>query len=152
MIYPTNINLFMSRRNYWIIRKETMPQHTDHAGVLWHGYYLNWLEEARIDALSKVGIKYIDLIKDGYEMPVVSIEIKYKLPILHGEEILIESEFVINESPRIKINSNFIGRNNIITTSSSIDLVLINKENFSIVRKKPKFFLEALNKLKNGPK
>ena len=142
----------MSRRNYWIIKKETMPQHTDHAGVLWHGYYLNWLEEARIDALSKVGIKYIDLIKDGYEMPVVSIEIKYKSPILHGEEILIESEFVINESPRIKINSNFIGRNNIITTSSSIDLVLINKENFSIVRKKPKFFLEALNKLKNGPK
>ena len=142
----------MSRRNHWIIRKEVMPQHTDHAGVLWHGYYLNWLEEARIDALSKVGIKYIDLIKDGYEMPVVSLEIKYKLPILHGEEILIESEFVINESPRIKINSNFIGRNNIITTSSSIDLVLINKENFSIVRKKPKFFLEALNKLKNGPK
>ena len=142
----------MSRRNNWIIRKETMPQHTDHAGVLWHGYYLNWLEEARIDALSKVGIKYIDLIKDGYEMPVVSIEIKYKSPILHGEEILIESEFVINESPRIKINSNFIGRNNIITTSSSIDLVLINKENFSIVRKKPKFFSEALNKLKNGPK
>ena len=129
-----------------------MPQHTDHAGVLWHGYYLNWLEEARIDALSKVGIKYIDLIKDGYEMPVVNIEIKYKSPILHGEEILIESEFVINESPRIKINSNFIGRNNIITTSASIDLVLINKENFSIVRKKPKFFSEALNKLKNGPK
>ena len=142
----------MSKRNHWIIRKEVMPQHTDHAGVLWHGYYLNWLEEARIDALFKVGIKYIDLIKDGYEMPVVSIEIKYKSPILHGEEILIESEFVINESPRIKINSNFIGRNNIITTSSSIDLVLINKENFSIVRKKPKFFLEALNKLKNGPK
>ena len=142
----------MSRRNQWIIRKEVMPQHTDHAGVLWHGYYINWLEEARIDALSKVGIKYIDLIKDGYEMPVISIEIKYKSPILHGEEILIESEFVINESPRIKINSNFIGRNNIITTSSSIDLVLINKENFSIVRKKPKFFLEALNKLKNGPK
>ena len=142
----------MSRGNHWIIRKKVMPQHTDHAGVLWHGYYLNWLEEARIDALSKVGIKYIDLIKDGYEMPVVSIEIKYKSPILHGEEILIESEFVINESPRIKIISNFIGRNNIITTSSSIDLVLINKENFSIVRKKPKFFLEALNKLKNGPK
>ena len=142
----------MSRRNHWLIRKEVMPQHTDHAGVLWHGYYLNWLEEARIDALFKVGIKYIDLIRDGYEMPVVSIEIKYKSPILHGEEILIESEFVINESPRIKINSNFIGRNNIITTSSSIDLVLINKENFSIVRKKPKFFLEALNKLKNGPK
>ena len=142
----------MNKRNYWVIRKETLPQHTDHAGVLWHGYYFNWLEEARLDALSKVGLKYIDLIKDGYEMPVVSIEIKYKSPIYHGEVILIESEFIINKSPRINIKSNFIGSNNTIMTSATIDLVLINKENFSIVRKKPKYLLEALINLKNGPK
>ena len=141
----------MNSRNYWIIRKETLPQHTDHAGVLWHGYYFNWLEEARIDALSKVGLKYVDLIKDGYEMPVVSIEIKYKSPILHGEVIFIESRFLINEGPRINIKSNFIGRNNTIKTLSSIELVLINKEDFSIVRKKPEFLLKALNNLKNGP-
>ena len=141
----------MISRNYWVIRKETLPQHTDHAGVLWHGYYFNWLEEARIDALSKVGLKYVDLIKDGYEMPVVSIEIKYKSPILHGEVIFIESRFLINEGPRINIKSNFIGRNNTIKTLSSIELVLINKEDFSIVRKKPEFLLKALNNLKNGP-
>ena len=142
----------MNSKNYWVIRKETLPQHTDHAGVLWHGYYFNWLEEARIDALSKVGLKYVDLIKEGYEMPVVSMEIKYKSPILHGEVIFIESRFLINEGPRINIKSNFIGTNSTIKTSSSIDLVLINKENFSIVRKKPKFLLEALNNLQNGPK
>tara|TARA_B100000212_G_scaffold206633_1_gene155886 strand:- start:566 stop:994 length:429 start_codon:yes stop_codon:yes gene_type:complete len=142
----------MTRGKYWVIKKETLPQHTDHAGVLWHGYYFNWLEEARIDALSKVGLRYIDLTKDGFEMPVVSIEIKYKSPILHGEVILIESRFLISESPRINIKSNFIGSDNSITTSSSIDLVLINKENFSIVRKKPEFVLKALNNLKNGPK
>ena len=141
----------MNNRKHWVIRKETLPQHTDHAGVLWHGFYFNWLEEARIDALSKVGLKYIDLIKDGYEMPVVSIEIKYKSPIFHGEVIFIESRFLINESPRINIKSNFIGTNSTIKTSSNIDLVLINKENFSIVRKKPKFLLEALKNLKNGP-
>ena len=141
----------MTKRNYWIIRKETLPQHTDHAGVLWHGYYFNWLEEARLDALSQVGLKYKDLIKDGYEMPVLSIEIKYRSPIFHGDLILIQSEFLINKSPRINIKSNFIGSNNKIVTSSSIDLVFINKENFSIVRKKPKYLLEALNNLKNGP-
>ena len=142
----------MTKRNYWAIRKEVLPQHTDYAGVLWHGYYFNWLEEARLDALSKVGLKYIDLTKNGYEMPVVSIDIKYKSPIFHGDQIFIESEFLVNESPRINIKSNFIGRNNKIVTSSSINLVLIKKENFSIVRKKPKFLLEALNNLKNGPK
>tara|TARA_Y100001978_G_C23626095_1_gene400973 strand:+ start:470 stop:898 length:429 start_codon:yes stop_codon:yes gene_type:complete len=142
----------MTKRNYWEIKKETLAQHTDHAGVLWHGNYLNWLEEARLDALSKAGINYIDLIKNGYEMPVVSVVINYKLPIYHGEEILIKSEFLINESPRIKIKSNLVGKNNKIKTISSIDVVLIYKENFSIVRKKPEFMLEALEKLKNGPK
>ncbi len=142
----------MNKKNYWVIGKETLPQHTDHAGVLWHGYYFNWLEEARLDALSKVGLKYIDLIKYGYEMPVVNIEIKYKSPIFHGDKILIQSEFLINKSPRINIESNFIGRNNKIVAFSSIDIVLINKSNFSIVRKKPKFLLDAINKLKEGPK
>ena len=142
----------MTRRNYWEIRKETLPQHTDHAGVLWHGYYFNWLEEARLDALSKVGIKYTDLIKNGYEMPVVNIEIKYKLPIFHGELILIESKFLIDESPRINIKSNFIGRNKNLMTTSSIDVVIVDIEKFSIVRKKPKILIEALKNLKNGPK
>ena len=142
----------MTKRNYWLTKKETLPQHTDHAGVLWHGHYLNWLEEARLDALSKAGINYIDLIKDGYEIPVVSVDIRYKLPIYHGEEISIESKFLINQGPRINIKSNFVGKNNKIKTLSSINIVLINKENFSIVRKKPKYILEAFNKLKNGPK
>tara|TARA_Y100001978_G_scaffold46091_1_gene41118 strand:- start:95 stop:523 length:429 start_codon:yes stop_codon:yes gene_type:complete len=142
----------MTSKNSWVIRKETLPQSTDHAGVLWHGYYLNWLEEARLDALSKAGLKYIDLIKEGFEMPVVSIEIKYKLPIFHGEEILIESEFFINESPRINVKSNFIGGNGRIRTSTNVDIVLINKESFTIVRKKPKVLAEAFNNLKNGPK
>ena len=38
--------------------KCVLPQHTDHAGVMWHGVYLNWLEEARIEALSQVGLTY----------------------------------------------------------------------------------------------
>ena len=142
----------MANGSIWAIRKKTLSQHTDHAGVLWHGYYFNWLEEARLDALSKVGVNYIDLIKKGYEMPVVSIEIKYKKPIFHGEVVLIESEFLINESPRINIKSNFIGKDKVIMTKSSVNLVIIDKENLSIVRKKPKFLLEAFKNLKNGPK
>tara|TARA_B100000925_G_C21968224_1_gene456593 strand:- start:239 stop:667 length:429 start_codon:yes stop_codon:yes gene_type:complete len=142
----------MINENYWVLKKETLPQHTDHAGVMWHGYYFNWLEEARIDAFSKAGIRYTDLINNGYEMPVVNIEMKYKLPIFHGEIILIESKFYINKGPRIKIKSNFIGERKDIMTTSIIDLVFINKNNFSIVREKPKFILEALNHLENGPK
>ena len=43
----------------WELKKRVLPQHTDHAGVMWHGTYLNWLEESRIDSIDKAGIKYI---------------------------------------------------------------------------------------------
>ena len=63
--------------NPWVLKKIVLPQHTDHAGVMWHGSYLNWLEEARVDALAKVGLSYSNLSQNGYEMPVVELNIKY---------------------------------------------------------------------------
>ena len=26
----------------WKLSKLVLPQHTDHAGVMWHGTYVNW--------------------------------------------------------------------------------------------------------------
>ena len=47
------------------LTKTVLPQHSNHAGVMSHGKYFNWLEERRINALSKAGINYIDLSKKG---------------------------------------------------------------------------------------
>ena len=53
----------MNNKTVWRINKIVLPQDSDHAGVMWHGKYFNWLEEARVNALSKAGINYVDLIK-----------------------------------------------------------------------------------------
>ena len=42
----------------WCCSKRVLPQHTDHAGVLWHGAYVAWLEEARVEALDQAGRAY----------------------------------------------------------------------------------------------
>ena len=46
----------MNSKPVWKIKKIVLPQDADHAGVMWHGKYFNWLEESRINALSEVGI------------------------------------------------------------------------------------------------
>ena len=76
----------------WKLSKVVLPQHTDHAGVMWHGSYVSWLEEARIEALDQVGMKYMDLSLQGFEMPVVSLEIKYISVLRHGELVLLETK------------------------------------------------------------
>ena len=135
----------------WAIKKTVMPQHTDHAGVMLHGSYLNWLEESRIDSIGKAGIQYIELLKRGFEMPVYKIEIKYLRPIMIGEEIIVKSYFITNKGPRININSKFTNLKNKIHAEASVDIILINKETFKIVRKRPDFLENCLKNLRKAP-
>ncbi len=133
------LNILMNSCKLWELKKKVLPQHTDHAGVMWHGTYLNWLEESRIDSIGRAGIQYKELLKRGFEMPVYKIDIKYLMPIMIGEEIIVKSTFIINKGPRIKVNSTFNNFENKIHAEASIDIVLINKETFKVVRNRPDF-------------
>ena len=135
----------------WELNKKVLPQHTDHAGVVWHGTYLNWLEESRIDAICKAGIKYIDLLNRGFEMPVYKIEIKYLKPIMIGEQIMVKSFFFINKGPRIKVKSTFTNLSNKVHSEANVDIVLTNRETFKVVRQRPDFLENYLFKLRKGP-
>ena len=50
----------------WVLQRRVLPQHTDHAGVMLHGAYLAWLEEARVEALAQAGLAYSDLSARGF--------------------------------------------------------------------------------------
>ena len=139
----------MNSKPIWKIEKIVLPQHADHAGVMWHGTYFNWLEESRINALLEVGISYFELTKKGLDLPLINTSIKYKSPLFLGDKITIESEFNIEKSPRINIKSRFLNTRKKILTIAEVNLVLINNLNFSIIRKRPDFLSEAFIKL-NG--
>ena len=141
----------MNSKKTWKLKKKVLPQHTDHAGVMWHGTYLNWLEESRIDSIGKAGIQYFELINLGFEMPVYKIEIKYLTPIMIGDEIIVKSSYITNKGPRIKVNSTFTNLRNKIHAEANIDIVLINKETFKVIRKRPSFIENYLCKLSKAP-
>ena len=137
----------MNTKKVWKINKTVLPQHSDHAGLMWHGTYFNWLEEGRINALSKLGINYLDLTKEGFELPLINTSIKYILPLRLGDNITIESLFDIGKNPKIKVYSKFINENKKVTTKAEVSMVLVNKNNFSIIRKRPDFLSKVFLKL-----
>ena len=138
----------MKTKSVWKIKKIVFPQDSDHAGVMWHGNYFNWLEESRIDALSKVGLSYFELTKKGFELPLINASIKYSLPLHLGDKIEIESVFNISKSPKINIQSKFINLvDKKITTKAEVNLVLVNKIDFSLVKARPDFLSKAFSKL-----
>ena len=143
-----------SKNNRWILTKTVLPQHTDHAGVMWHGSYLNFLEEGRIDALDKVGYSYPKLSEKGFEIPVVSIQLRYKISFIHGEKILLASQFKLGNKIRLTCKTLFLKSNGDIGAEAIIGLVVVRKTNESIklVRELPVQIKNILLMLEEGPK
>ena len=136
----------------WELTKTVLPQHTDHAGVMWHGSYLQFLEEGRIDALDKVGLSYSELSRKGFEIPVISLQIKYKVSFFHGENILLTSRFKFKNKIRLTCKTLFLKSNGNIGAEAIVDLVFVRKINDSIkiVREIPVQTKNKLLLLENG--
>ncbi len=147
------MNDFINKKE-WNLTKTVLPQHTDHAGVMWHGSYFNFLEEGRIDALNRVGITYSRLSKKGYEIPVISAKIKYKISFVHGEKVLLKSQFNLVNKIRLNCKTLFLKVNGNIGAEALIDLVLVRKENDSIklVREFPPELKKTFLLLEEGPR
>ena len=142
-----------STNNIWRLTKTVLPQHTDHAGVMWHGSYLDFLEEGRIDALDRVGCSYAELSKKGFEIPVISLQLKYKISFIHGEKVLLNSQFKLENKIKLSCKTQLMKSNGEIGAEAIIELVLVRKVNDSIklVRELPVKIKNMLLLLEEGP-
>ena len=143
-----------STNNHWLLTKKVLPQHTDQAGVMWHGAYLDFLEEGRIDALDKVGLSYSELSNKGFEIPVVSIQLRYKISFLHGENVRLTSQFKLENKIRLTCKTLFLKSDGEIGAEAKIELVVVRKINDSIklVRDLPVQIKNVFLMLEKGPK
>ena len=141
-----------SINNHWKLIKTVLPQHTDHAGVMWHGSYLNFLEEGRIDALDKVGLSYSKLSRNGFEIPVISIQMKYRKSFIHGEKVLLISQYNLVNKIRLNCKTSFVKVNGEIGAEALVELVVVKRKNDSIkvVRELPAQIENILFLLEEG--
>jgi acyl-CoA thioester hydrolase len=109
----------------WLLRRRVLPQHTDHAGVMWHGAYLAWLEEARVEALAAVGLAYSDLSARGLELPVVDLAIQYRRALVHGDAVEVQSRVLPQRGARMPWHSRFVAPDGGVAAEASVELVLV---------------------------
>lgn len=67
--------------NWFEYPVRAQPRHTDYAGVVWHGSYITWMEEARVECLRSIGIDVADLAALGCDLPVVDLSVRYHRPL-----------------------------------------------------------------------
>jgi len=110
---------------------------TDSGGVVYHSNYLKFMERARTEWLSAVGIDQRHLKQDNHIMFVVHrIDIQYKLPARFNDNLIVKSELKDIGSSKIEFRQ-MIYRNDEMLIDASVDVACIDSEKFKPVRIPP---------------
>jgi acyl-CoA thioester hydrolase len=137
------------------LRRRVLPQHTDHAGVMWHGAYLGWLEEARVEALAQAGLDYSDLSARGLELPVVSLAIDYRQALLHGDRVCLESQVLPRQGVKLPWRTRFVTAGGVLAAEARVELVLVDLSGGPgqrrLLRRLPNDLAAAVDTLVRGP-
>ena len=134
----------------WVCRKQVLPQDTDHAGVLWHGSYVAWLEEASVLALAEAGLAYAELSAQGLELMVVDLQIRYVQALAHGEAVELRSWLQPQTGVRLPFMTRFIKADGALAAEAVVTLALVDRRRGRLQRERPQALEQALMRLGVG--
>lgn len=126
------------------------PHHTDYAGIVWHGTYLTWLEEARVEYLRSTGINFADLVAIGCDLPVVELSVRYHRSLQLGMTAVLKTR--MGELKGVRINWDYVieseDRQELYLTAK-VTLVALDRERGKVMRQLPAAVKDALAKISN---
>lgn len=134
--------------NWFEYLVRAQPHHTDYAGNVWHGSYMAWMEEARVECLRSIGIEFADLVALGCDLPVVELSVRYHRPIRMGMTAIVKTRMADLNGIRINWDyqiQSLDGQELYVT--ARVTLVATDREKGKILRQLPAAVKDALVKL-----
>ena len=122
---------------------------TDSYGVVWHGTYLRWMEQGRIEICRGAGIDLVELKKNDVAIPVTNINIRYKASAKLDDKIIVETE--IKEVSPIRVTFFQSVKDKLsekVFVSAEVQVVAVNNEG-KIYRRIPDVLKNACIKIMN---
>lgn len=143
-----SVSLTATTENWFEYPVKAHPHHTDYAGIVWHGSYIAWMEEARMECLRSIGIEFADLVALGCDMPVVDLSVRYHRPLRMGMSAVLKTRMADTEGVRINWDyqiQSLDGQELYVT--AKVTLVVVDREKGKIMRQLPPTMKDALARL-----
>ncbi len=124
-------------------------EEVDPLGIVWHGRYPSYFEDARVALGEKYGIGYLDIYNQGVLAPVKKMHVDYHRPLRFGEPFTIEG--ILHWSEAARLNHEFIIRDKegrVATTGYSVQMLMDAKENLLLLP--PPFLAKFLERWRAG--
>ncbi|MCK8523982.1 acyl-CoA thioesterase [Aquimarina sp. D1M17] len=101
---------------------------TDQMGVVHHGNYAQYLELARIDWLSRLGISYKSMEESGVILPVFTLDFKFKKSAFFDDTLTVKT--LLRKIPTVKIIFDYeiYNQNQELLTIASTTLAFVDSK------------------------
>lgn len=146
--YFSTSNNQITPLRYTVTRKVRFEE-VDALGIVWHGRYPSYFEDARAALGDRYGIGYLDFYTRGILAPIKKIHIDYHIPLHFTELFSIEAILHWNEAARLDhefIITNSQGK--VATTGYTVQMMMDSKGNILVVP--PPFYRDFCEKWKGG--
>lgn len=126
-------------------------EEVDALGIVWHGRYASYFEDARAAMGKKFGIGYLDFYARKILTPIKVLHVDYHFPLTFDEPFTVEA--VLHWTEAARLNVEYVIRNHkekITTTGYTVQLML--NADGEIFMLPPLFYREFLDQWKRGEK
>lgn len=112
----------------------------DSMGVVWHGSYPLYFEDAREEWGKKYGLGYLDMFENNFYAPLVYLQFQYKRPIVYGMRPRIDIIYRPTEAAKIVYDYEIRDQqdDSLLTTGHSVQ-VFMNKQ-YELLWENPPFY------------
>ena len=125
------------------------PHHTDYAGVVWHGAYIAWMEEARVECLRSLGIEFADWANLGFDLPVIDLSLRYRRPLFMGMKACVKTRLEKTVGVRLKWRYEIRAlESRELCVTGLVTLVPVNIKTGKVVRRLTPDLQSKMNQLK----
>lgn len=116
---------------------------TDAMGVVWHGNYLKFFEDAREKFGADYGIEYLDAFNAGYYTPIVKSNINHKASVYYGQKVQVRAILEQHASSKVVFRYEVVNLNTgeMAATGTTVQ-VFLSVEDRLLELIKPKFFAD----------
>ena len=131
------------------VRRRVRFEEVDSIGIVWHGRYAGYFEDAR-DALGeRYGIGYMDFYEHGILVPIKQLHADFHRPLRLKDEVTVEATLHYSEAARI--NHAFVIRDRqgaVATTGFTVQMMLDQDRNLCMIP--PPFYESFLERWREG--
>jgi acyl-CoA thioester hydrolase len=114
----------------------------DSMGVVWHGAYPLYFEDAREVFGEKYGLTYMGYFDHGYFAPIVELTFHYKKPIRYGMRPRVDIIYRPSEAAKVVFDYEIhdTADESLIATGHSVQVFM--DRDYKLVLYSPDFFME----------